>query len=296
MNVLMVHHDKGIYGGAEEVVRQLADYLDNRWHKVMIVYESNPVVLWGKAQQWVRWADVINVHNFPATLAVCPSDKPIVWMCNEPPELFTNWWRKPIEAFNRCWARRMKVVVADKFNADRFESIYKVKPTIIPYGVDYSFWSQGERNENGFTLLQVGHPELFDKGIEVFYKVREHIPKARLIQMMGATHEQIRGMYHTASVLIHPIGNQGGWLVPFEAMCAGLPVVVSSEFTGADMIRDNGLGCVTKDIALSISHETYKVINTGRVKHWVRDNLTWQRFGEKMVKVFEEAISERKGH
>ena len=295
MKVLIVHHDKDIYGGAEEVIRQLRMYLIDKWHSVEIVYESNPVVMWAKTQQLMNWADVVNVHNFPATLAAYPTKKPIVWMCNEPPELFTNLLRYPVEAFNRRWVKksRMKVVVADRANAYRFSNLYGVHPTIIPYGVNYDFWSQGERKEDGFMLLQVGHSELFDKGRQILAEVQKQMPNTRLVQLKGALHGQVRDMYNTASVLIHPIQSQGGWLVPFEAMCAGLPVVVSSEFTGAGIIRDNGLGVVTKDIASSVLNGSHTIINMDRVKEWVRTNLSWQRFGEAMVEVFKEAILER---
>lgn len=298
MNILIIHHDKGFYGGAEEVVMQLQNFLRDRWHKVVVVYESNSPLLWAKAQQWITWSDVINVHNFPASLAAYPAERPIVWMCNEPPELFTNWWRKSIEALNRRWVRNsgMRVVVADNFNADRFESIYGVKPTVIPYGVNYDFWSQGVRSDDGLVILQVGHPELFDRGKRILREVQGYIPYATLRQIMGTTHDEVRAEYYKASVLIHPIGSQGGWLVPFEAMCAGLPVVISLGFSGVNIIKEHGLGVVTDNMASNIVKEEYKKLNTTRIKGWVKENLTWEKFGRSMVRVFEEAITERKNH
>ena len=150
MKVLIVHPCKGFYGGAEEVVVQLSRYLLDNGHDIQIVTKDAPEELlealgsekgqpavydwnsWKMMRWWtqklVGWADVINVHNFPATLATFPSKKPIVYMCNEPAELFTNWWRKPIEAFNRWWVKKsgMKVVVADEMQAFRFYRIYGV--------------------------------------------------------------------------------------------------------------------------------------------------------------------------
>jgi glycosyltransferase involved in cell wall biosynthesis len=305
MKVLIVHPCKGFYGGAEEVVVQLCNYLigDGHKHRVRVVSRNIPkefvgriypekrwIGMWRRIHKWLGWADVVCCFNFPATLATFPTKKPIVWYCNEPPELFTNWKRKPIELFNRWWVKKsgMKVMVADEFNALRFQKIYGIEPRVIPYGIDYEFWSQGERIEKEFILLQVGHPELFYEGEAIFYKVQRVIPSAKLIQVIGGTHEFVRSKYHEATVLIHPMESHGGWLVPFEAMCAGLPVIVSTQFTGADTIRKYNLGIVTDDIAGSVIMKEYRTINTEGIKEWVKENLTWEKFGESMVKVFEE--------
>lgn len=316
MKVLIVHPCKGFYGGAEEVVVQFCKYLmEGEDYSILLVtkdapkdlyknlthevYQSLTIVdrdsyigIWRYIREFINWADVVCCFNFPATLATFPTKKPIVWYCNEPPELFTTWWRQPVEAFNRWWVRKsdMKCIVADRLNALRFQDIYGIEPQIIPYGIDYNFWSQGEREKKGFILLQVGHPELFPQGREIFQRVQRFIPSAELIQVIKATHEEVRDRYYEASVLIHPIDSHGGWLVPFEAMCTGLPVIVSDWFTGADIIYKNNLGIVDFDIASSILAKVYERVDTERAKEWVKENLTWEKFGEGMVKVLEEAI------
>jgi len=242
----------------------------------------------------INWANVINAHNFPANLLTYPL-KPVVWYCNEPPELFTNWKRKPVEAFNRWWVEKsgMKVVVADSVNQSRFLDIYKVKPEIVPYGIDYEFWSKPYPKVNGrqFTILQVGHPELFYKGQQIYAEVKKENPNAKLVQLSGRGREAVRGWYRNADVLIHPIESQGGWLVPFEAMCAGLPVVISPQFTGAELIRDNNLGVVTEDIAGAVLIHGWTDKGLIKAKEWVRKNLTWDRFGRSMERIFKEAVN-----
>jgi len=345
MNVLIVHPSKGFYGGAEEVVVQLCKYLGSQGAEVIYLTNSLPremrndlvgwreivevgdhLSMWMETQKFMHWADIVNVHNFPATLATFSTKKPIVWMCNEPAELFTNWWRKPIEAFNRWWVRKsdMKVVVADRFNADRFKKIYGVEPKVIPYGIDYDFWSQGECEEtDGFTILQVGTITPYKNqmaSIKVLEQLRNEIPNLKLVLagigdvryiefLMQYVKERnlkvlftgslcrdgLRGWYNRSDVLLHPVKSQGGWLVPFEAICAGLPVVVSEEFTGADIIKENKLGIVTRDYANVIKHGIVgyqqpwdEITQTAGL--WVKENLTWEKFGEDMVKVFEEVI------
>ena len=306
MNILIVHSCKGFYGGAEEVVEQLCQHLIKR-HSVFLVTKDAPMELFDNGARHIRtrgyadfrrevqniardWADVINTHNFPANLAVYPL-KPVVWYCNEPPELFTGWMRKPIEAVNRWWVRKsgMKVVVADTFSQMRFMGLYGVKPEIVPYGIDYEFWSQPiEGKDRPFTMLQVGHPELFDKGKVILERVKREIPSAVLVQLFGESPEEVRRWYHNADVLIHPIGSQGGWLVPLEAICAGLPVVVSREFTCADLIASNHLGVVTDDIAGAVLVHGWTDGNLAKAKEWVRKNLTWGRFGRSMERIFLE--------
>jgi len=347
MKVLIVHCGKGIYGGAELVIVELCKYLKAGGHEAMVVTKGIPRGLWHGdmwydahdwldfwkyVQTWIRWADVVNVHNFPASLATFPKHIPTVWMCNEPAELFTNWWRKPIEAFNRWWVRKsgMKVVVADRFNADRFERIYKVKPEIIPYGVDYEFWSSGERIKGDgekIRLLQVGTISPYKNQIESVKAlirlgrdgidaelnlVGKVIEGPHLKQLVGIIYgsevqtkvnflhewprKEVRDFYNQHDILLHPVKGQGGWLVPFEAICAGLPIIVSPEFTGADVVIDNNLGMVTDNYVEGIKQvysyqEAIKADIEYNSGEWVRENLSWGKFGAGMLKVFEGALN-----
>ncbi len=361
MNVLIVHPCKGFYGGAEEVVVQLTNYLTAGGHKVFLVTRNAPVQLhlgvkdisrvtpfetrsWFVFRRSVRdlleRADVVNVHNAPAPLMTFPKRVPTVYMCNEPMELFTSWWRKPIEAFNRWWVRKsgMRVVVADKANAQRFFGLYGVEPVIIPYGVDYEFWSQPtgvcKPKDSRVRILHVGTitpyknqlksivllTELLSHGVDAEltfagrpadYKywaklLQDYIPVADKevpglaykIKWLGqCTREQVRALFRQHDVLYHPVEGQGGWLVPFEAMCAGLPVIVEPSFSAWHLIKVNGLGIAINEMtgpaAKVIASEEYKKLDTEAIRSWVEENLTWKKFGERMVKIFEEAIHER---
>jgi len=243
-------------------------------------------------------------------------------MCNEPPELFTNWKRSSIEAFNRWWVRKskMKVVVADEMQAFRFQGIYGVSPEIIPYGIDYNFWSRGRRNkkkEGKIRLLQVGTITPYKNQLASI-KVVENLLGGKLtlagkvvdkdyyrslinyidsrelgdlVDFVGQrTQEEIRILYSEQDVLIHPVKEQGGWLVPFEAVCAGLPVVVSPSFTASSIIEKNKLGVVTDDLVCGIKRVVEE--DFSHAEEWIRDNLTWEKFGERMLEVFERKYNE----
>ncbi len=325
MKILIVHPSKGFYGGAEEVVDQLYKYLNTHGHEARVVNYGSLSMLRQRTRELLSWADVGNVHNFPATLMPFPTKKPIVWTCNEPPELFTNIFRKPIEAFNRWWVKSsgMKVVVADEYQVLRFFSIYGVVPRVIPYGIDYKFWSGGDPllgiSQLKPIILQVGtvtpyknqlesikaleslkesntsaHLLLIGKRADKSYYgvLKDYISRHQLIARVSfidhMSHEGLRKWYKSASVLIHPVNDQGGWLVPFEAMCAGLPVVVTTGFTAHSIIENNHLGVVSDDLVCGIKRALKE--DFSKPGEWVRDNLTWEKYGESMVKVFEEVL------
>lgn len=294
MNILLVHPCKGFYGGAEEVIVQLATYLEKQEHLVRLSTRNCPPRLktwtpvfsdkswrnfWSSTRGMAKLADAIICFNFPATLATLNLKKKIIWYCNEPPELFTTTLRKPLEALNRWWIRKSKMVcaVATPKDAARFERIYKVKPEVVPYGVDYEFWSAPVRveKEQKITLLQVGHEELFEGGKELL----KGFPRAQIVQLAHSSREEVREWYHRAHILIHPVKSHGGWLVPFEACCAGLKVAISEDFAAADFF-----GCHLEELE-SVKAYLY---STGAhlaqpPPEWVKENLTWEKFGQSIL-------------
>jgi glycosyltransferase involved in cell wall biosynthesis len=240
--------------------------------------------------------DLINVHNYPAELSLFPFHKPAVWMCNEPPEIvlrleqsspFLKLAKRAILKFDKFVVRNYikKVVVADEFNAKRFERLYGLKPETINYGIDYQFFSQGNAEKvrkkyqlNGdFIILQVGMLTPLKnqmESIKTVERLKDKIPHLKLIlagleekEYKGelekyirennlAKHvlfpgqlerEEIRDFYHACDVLLHPIKSQGGWLSPFEALCTKKPIVVSREMTASDIIKREEIGTVTDD-------------------------------------------------
>lgn len=230
-----------------------------------------------------------------------------------------------------------RCVVADDFNSDRFEKLYGIKPEIIYYGIDHAFFSEGNASfarqkfnisENDFTILHVGMiTELKNQmeSIRTLEAVSGEIPNAKLVlagkggdeyekNLMKYADEHglkekiiftghvrrdvVRNLYAAANVALFPIKSQGGWLSPFEALCARVPVIVSEEMTSSDIIRKNDLGIVTKDFPSAVM-EIFR--NSGSLKdhsernsNWVKDNLSWDNFSIKMTGIMEKFISENK--
>lgn len=339
MKVLLVSPESTFYGGGERVIVKLCNYFrDNSIvHTLAIpkmtdemrnnlsgtpILNNIPALV-----ENINRFDVVNFHNFPATLWSMFSTKPMVWTLNEPAELFTNWKRKFIEWGNRNLVKNRieNVVVADKFNARRCFDIYKVIPKVIPYGIDYEFFSEANHDPDRkfFTVMQVGTISRYKNQlatIKAVAKAKNYISNIRL-WLVGNVSEpdykneietairdyglgglvkwephvdrsHLRNLYSAADVLMHPVKEQGGWLSPFEAISAGCPVIVSNELTCSEMIQTNQLGLVTRDYASALKQvygdsKNIRVM-TSIARNWVRQNLTWGRYCESMVKYYAE--------
>ena len=174
------------------------------------------------------------------------------------------------------------ICVADEYNARKVIQRYKRAPVIINYGIDYDFFSRSEDREeavkkynlgNFFVLLQVGmlSPEKNQlKSIQALEALRWDIPNIRLI-LAGRpqspydgilrkyikeegleeyivftghiTRAQVRGLYQACAIALFPVKSQGGWLAPFEALCAGRPIVTSTTMGAASIIKRSAGYC-----------------------------------------------------
>lgn len=338
MKVLIVHPKVPIYGGAEKAIVRLCDYMrgHNIAHALVMPQLPNGMKadlkdtkVYGHMPIHGGW-DIINYHNFPATLeslfGAHSSNVKEVWMLNEPPEMFTNWKRKPVEWVNRKLVKHKikNVIVNDKFNAGRCFDLYDVIPEVVYPGVDYEFFNQAEDHPNPefFTVLQVGTISRYKNqlaSIEAVAGASKWIPNIRLWLMGYPTEPEykseclqrieelgvkvnwfsnksmgdLRRLYSQADVLIHPIKPQGGWLVPFEALSAGTPIIVSDELTCSDVVRQNHLGTVAYQAAdyvaalrqLSKDGEACRS-EVEHAREWISHNLTWEIHGERTIRYF----------
>lgn len=113
------------------------------------------------------------------------------------------------------------------------------------------------------------------------------------------TDEEVRDLYHLANVHIMPCLDQGGWATTLEGICAGLPTITSDKFVAANLIKDHMLGGVIPidrmDQWMDAIHAVYESKNreaTYNNAKWIRDNLTWNKYGEQYCKVFDEVLNE----
>jgi len=265
---------------------------------------------------------------------MCNEPPEIVLRINSKQFLFSRLVKKIVLKFDKFIVRRYikNAVVADEFNAERFKKIYGLNPEIINYGIDYGFFSYGYPEKpkekynlrNNFIILQVGiltplknqlesvktikklkdkipHLKLILAGLaEDKYKLNleKYIKEERLENYVIFTgqinREEVRDLYHACDILLHPIKPQGGWLSPFEALCAKKLIIVSPEMSASDIIKKEKIGIVTDNYVEAIM-ETYKnadeyVSMKERGREWVKDNLNWDTFCQRNLNVFQKIL------
>ena len=225
------------------------------------------------------------------------------------------------------------VVVSDSFNAQRFSSLYGgIQPEIIHYGIDFQFFGAGDKRQaraklglgEKFAILHSGMITPLKNQLQSLKALRgiiTHIPNPllvfagfwddayraeldtfiskydlhRFVLFTGLIDRNaLRDYYHACDVLLQPIYSQGGWLSPFEALCAETPIIVSKEMTAAYLIEIEQLGVVTdrySDAIIDVfeNREKYQSV-AARTASWVEQNLSWDRFCEGMVQIFRNSL------
>lgn len=381
MKVLIVHPHMAVYGGAEAVIIRLSKYLTangienailtqfispelrkvcqdskiitpNIMHPYTLrstsFFNATRVVkeisiLRNLVHKNAQEFDIVNLHNYPATWSLFPIDKPSVWTCNEPPDLWTNpnpsatlrLLRNLGQQADRLIVRKYitTICTADEFNAKRVLERYGRQSVIIPYGIDYEFISNGNGTaitdklclRGRFVVLHASWitPQKNQlESINVIKQLKKKIPNIKLVlagsddssyanMLKNYVHknnltdhviftghlskECIRDLYHACNVLLHPVKQQGGWLAPFEALCASKPIVVSRKMTASNIIEREKIGIATDNFVealLNIYNNPEHYLNMAKKgKQFVVNNLSWDRFCKRMLKVFESVIN-----
>jgi glycosyltransferase involved in cell wall biosynthesis len=264
--------------------------------------------------------DVVNAHNFPSVWA-SPHWKKIVWMCNEVPDL---WHRNHVGVASQLLrpgrfadrvivrSRHPVAVVADENIAQHFRSRYGFEPRVIPYGID-AFTLRGSPSGEEFTIIQpsmispskcqletlsaapldvrVIFAGYYEPGRPYTKQVSE-ASRGRDVVITGhVTRAELQELYSQSHVAVFPGRGQGSWLGPFEALSAGVPVIVSPNLSCSSLIAKHNLGLVTYNLteALRTAHNNYTQYQEQALKAsvWVRENLTWDKFGASMEELMQ---------
>lgn len=295
-------------------------------------------------------SDVVHIHNFPATWACALAGiRQAVWMCNEPPDLWNNptpsLFQKVLYALGAqidgYLVRKTseRICCADRINADRISRRYRRSVDIVPYGIEYGFFSkapvdkQGILNKYGlsgrFIITQVGTltaqknqmeslktllsikgalpqaclvfagPENEDYRRSLDSFIEAHALKGDVCFLGPLPRESVAELYHISDVALFPVKTQGGWLAPFEALCAGAPVIVSETMGAADLMKSHDLGIVTGDYATAVmgiyEKRDYYSGKAKASRVWIEKNLTWEHFAKENLRIFTEVCGEKKG-
>ncbi len=276
--------------------------------------------------EYLPYYDLVNPHNFPAIWAVSNS-KRTVWMCNEVPDL---WHGADVSGLaNRLFdigrlADRAIVrnklplaVVPDERCAETFYRRYGLKPYIIPYGIEPfdethreagpDFWviqpSMISPSKDQMSTLKAVE-QLTPRPTVIFTGYREPLhPYTIQLDKYIASHslsavftghvsrERLQELYGSVHAAVFPGKGQGSWLGPFEALSAGVPVVISPNLSCSELIAEQGIGIVTDNLAGALQairndYPRYRE-QALRGREFVLRELTWDAFGARMLEVME---------
>ncbi len=132
----------------------------------------------------------------------------------------------------------------------------------------------------------------YKKLIESF--IREHDLKQRVIFTGHISKEELRAIYSISHMAVFPGLGQGSWLGPFEALCTGKPIIVSSALPCSDLISKQNIGIVSDELVEAIT-EVYNNYNrhlkrSVQGKNYVLKNITYENFGEKFLNIFKKHL------
>lgn len=269
--------------------------------------------------------DVAVCFSFPSYFFAALLGIPCVYYCFEPFFYITRerLRSRAILELEKRLIHRTLPVVNDTSNALRFKEVYGINPITVPYGIDTEFWGAKRLEWMPFddypVIFHVGEVQSFKNQEATLYVVKElqrdgtdvHLHfygkihdwykkeldetiadlKIKNVIFCGdVDREDLRRQYTMCNVLIHPIKLQGGVLTPYEAICAGVPVVTSSEFSEWGNIAIYGLGYVNLenvilgyvDVISKLLRREVPNLSNKRAYDWVKENKSWEKFCEQI--------------
>jgi dTDP-glucose pyrophosphorylase len=224
------------------------------------------------------------------------------------------------------------ICVADEFNKRRCLQRYNKNSRVIYYGVNYDFFSKGSSKNTiqkhnltkKFVVVQSGvlsEQKNQLESIKTINQLKDKIPNILLVLAGRAEEkykqklenyirkndlgkfvlftgnlqrEELRNLYKSCDVGLFPVGQQGGWLAPFEFLCSGNPIIVSNELGASSIIKEHGLGIVTGNYANALEN-IYGNLNEYKTKSknatlFIKNNLGWDIFTDKMIRAYKDAL------
>lgn len=194
----------------------------------------------------------------------------------------------------------------------------------IPYGVDLKSFKKTKKDDDVFRVVFVGAMTL-RKGVHYLLQAFSELklPNSELL-LIGAITDEIRSFfkryegkfrwigsipqselyryYSQGSVFVLNSIEDGFGMVIIQAMACGLPVIATENTGGPDIVRDGKDGFIIpirnveklkeKLSCLYNNKEILKQMGQS-AKERAGERFTWDDYGEKMVKAYENIISKK---
>ena len=239
-------------------------------------------------------------------------------------------WRQRMAPYYRWVFRRAAAVIAvSEATAQSMWRYADFSPTIIPNGIDVSYWRAGPGSrylrQGMRNLVYLGRLEERngpDLALDAFAKIASVLPDVRLlmagdgpmrdalqarvpaqlqsrVEFLGALYDQRPELLASASAFLLPARAVGFSIMVLEAFAAGLPVVALPAL-GTDQAGDHWANVVLAKDATADAF-AHAVIETLRDDQSVRiargrdiaQSFDWSNVGGRILDVFERVVGQR---
>ena len=236
-------------------------------------------------------------------------------------------WRHRVAPYYQWVFRRAAAVIAvSETTAKSMLRYADFQPTIIPNGVDVSYWRAapssrylrpGTRNIVYLGRLERRNgPEI---AIEAFNRIGAALPDVRLlmagdgpmraeleaqvpaqlrdrVEFVGAIYDERPELFASSSLFLLPARAVGFSIMVLEAFAAGLPVVAlpaygtdraGDHWSNVILAKDNSADAFAAAMVDTIQRDQGDRIARGRA---IAETFDWGRVGSRILEVFERAV------
>ena len=220
----------------------------------------------------------------------------------------------PFLMWRNDWERRYSdaLIVPSQACAETYEadSICKGKVRVVNFGVDSNLFHPAEQQTADFRVLYAGGNWIrkgllylleawnqlqLNNGVLTCLGTADPGVRAwRTVYPLWVPDEQVPEYYRSNSVFVLPTLEEGQALVVLEAMASGLAVITTKESGAPIESGHNGIIVPSRDVnaikdAISrLYADPKEVERLGINARETVETMTWERFGEGILKVCEE--------
>ncbi|MEK6589623.1 MAG: glycosyltransferase family 4 protein, partial [Nitrospinota bacterium] len=209
------------------------------------------------------------------------------------------------------------------YNSFIEKGVNRDKLILVPYGVNLNSFKQAKKKDKIFRIIFVGNISL-RKGV---HYLLEAISELRLkdfeVAFIGSisddaktilkkydgyykyycnvNHNELYKFYSNSSVFILPSIEEGLAMVIAEAMACGLPVIVTKNTGGEEIVR-NGIDgfiipvrdseAIKEKILYFYENEDKRQEMGDSAREYIK-KFSWDRYGDEMVKAYKKVLSKR---
>lgn len=146
------------------------------------------------------------------------------------------------------------------------------------------------------TLVIVGGGPLKGRLVSEAFKLGV---KDSVLFLQGLSEEELVALYKASDVCLYPVKEQSFGLVPFEALAAKTPVVVSKYCGAAEVVLKEGIGIVVAPEPTLLAKAVYRLQRNPKLAselalkgfNYTLKNLTWEHYALRVEGILNKALS-----